>query len=82
MPVSVFKDPRMRNQVTMSEVSGVQLNRLLVMATRIEREENSCLSVLKDLVISELSQLTQAGMFSFAPLRHRAATTRAAAPSP
>ncbi|HWZ49579.1 MAG TPA: LysR family transcriptional regulator [Herbaspirillum sp.] len=82
MPVSVFKEPRVRNRVTMSEVSGVQLNRLLVMATRIEREENACLSVLKDLVISELSQLTQAGMFNFAPLRHRAATTRAAAPSP
>jgi LysR family transcriptional regulator, nitrogen assimilation regulatory protein len=72
MPVSVFKDPRVRRRVTMSEVSGVQLNRLLVMATRIKREENSALSVLKDLVVSELAELTQAGMFNFAAARHHA----------
>lgn len=73
MPVSVFKDPRVRRRVTMSEVSGVQLNRLLVMATRIKREENAALSVLKDLVVSELAELTQAGMFNFAAARHHAA---------
>jgi LysR family transcriptional regulator, nitrogen assimilation regulatory protein len=79
MPVSVFKDPRVRRRVTMSEVSGVQLNRLLVMATRIEREENSALSVLKDLVVSELAELTQRGTFNFAAARHLAT---APAPAP
>jgi LysR family nitrogen assimilation transcriptional regulator len=68
-----------RRRVTMSEVSGVQLNRLLVMATRIEREENSALSVLKDLVVSELAELTQRGTFNFAAARHLAT---APAPAP
>ncbi len=82
MPVSVFNDPHVQNRVTMSEVSGVQLNRQLMMATRLEREENAPLSVLKDLVIAEFAQLTSAGMFNFAPVRQRAATALAAASSP
>jgi LysR family transcriptional regulator, nitrogen assimilation regulatory protein len=64
MPVSVFADPRAQNPVTMSVVSGVPLNRLLVMATRIEREKNFALSMLKDIVVAELAELTRAGMFN------------------
>jgi LysR family nitrogen assimilation transcriptional regulator len=78
MPVSVFKEPRVRRLVTMSEVSGVQLNRLLVMATRLGREENPALSMLKDMVIAELSELTQAGMFNFALARARPSVISAA----
>jgi LysR family nitrogen assimilation transcriptional regulator len=64
MPVSVFADPRAQNPVTMSVVSGVPLNRLLVMATRIEREKNFALSMLKDIVVAELAELTRAGIFN------------------
>jgi LysR family nitrogen assimilation transcriptional regulator len=74
MPVSVFKEPGVRRRVSMSEVSGVQLSRLLVMATRIKGEDNSALSVLKDLVVSELDELALAGMFSFAAARRRRQT--------
>jgi LysR family nitrogen assimilation transcriptional regulator len=35
MPVSVFKDISMYPEITMSEISGVQLNRMLVLATRL-----------------------------------------------
>ena len=76
MPVSVFKDAPAQHRVTMSEVSGVQLSRQLVMATRIADEENSALSVLKDLVAAELSELTQAGIFNFASTRKRPAPRR------
>jgi LysR family nitrogen assimilation transcriptional regulator len=69
MPVSVFNEPRVRSRVMMAEVSGVQLSRLLVMATRIKREENSALSALKDLVVTELDELALAGMFSFTATR-------------
>jgi LysR family nitrogen assimilation transcriptional regulator len=69
MPVSVFADPRAQNTVTMSVVSGAPLNRLLVMATRIEREKNFALSMLKDIVIAELAELTRAGTFNLALVR-------------
>ena len=82
MPVSVFKDAAAQQRVTMSEVSGVQLSRQLVMATRIEGEENSALSVLKDLVATELSELTQAGVFNFASTRKRAAPRRSSIVQP
>ena len=69
MPVSVFTDPHAQNPVMMSVVSGAPLNRLLVMATRIEREKNSALSMLKDLIVAELAELTRAGTFNLAPFR-------------
>lgn len=65
MPVSVFRHPTADDRIVISEVSGVQLNRQLMMASRIERHEHSALSVVKDLVFSELSRLTQQGLFSF-----------------
>lgn len=68
MPVSVFTDPRAQNPVTMSVVSGAPLSRLLVMATRIEREKTFALSMLKDIVVAELAELTRAGTFNLAPV--------------
>jgi LysR family nitrogen assimilation transcriptional regulator len=64
MPVSVFKEARSENRIVMSEVSGVQLNRQLVMATRIEYNENPAVTVLRDLVMAELAKLTRARMFN------------------
>jgi len=68
MPVSVFMDPQAQNPVMMSVVSGAPLNRLLVMATRVERERNPALSMLKDLVVAELAELTLAGIFNLVPV--------------
>jgi LysR family nitrogen assimilation transcriptional regulator len=68
MPVSVFKEPRSESRIAMSEVSGVQLNRQLVMATRIETTANTAVTVLGDLVIAELAKLTRARMFNFGTL--------------
>jgi LysR family nitrogen assimilation transcriptional regulator len=65
MPVSVFKDSRAADEVVMSEVSGVQLNRLLVLATRIEPRDNSAMPVIQELIESEFSRLAQRGIFSF-----------------
>jgi LysR family nitrogen assimilation transcriptional regulator len=65
MPVSVFKVPSIENEIVISEISGVQLNRQLMVATRIERDESRAISVLKDLVQAETARLTRLGRFSF-----------------
>ncbi|HEY1857844.1 LysR family transcriptional regulator [Acidocella sp.] len=67
MPVSVFTDPHARPPVMMSVISGAPLNRILVMATRTKHEKNFALSMLKDVIIAELAELTQAGTFNLAP---------------
>jgi len=69
MPVSVFKQPRADGKIALSEISGVQLNRQLLMATRIERDESAALSVLRDLVPAEVTRLTRRGMFSVGDLK-------------
>jgi LysR family nitrogen assimilation transcriptional regulator len=65
MPISVFKQLGFENKITLSEVSGVQLNRQLMIATRIENKPNAAVSVLKELIVAELTRLTRRGMFSF-----------------
>ncbi len=65
MPISVFKGLPPGHDVVLSEVSGVQLNRQLLIATRIERNEASAVALLRDLVQAEVVRLTQLGMFSF-----------------
>ena len=65
MPISVFKHAGGGQKIALSEVSGVQLNRQLMMATRIERGTHGAVSVLKELVLSEVARLTRRGMFSF-----------------
>jgi LysR family nitrogen assimilation transcriptional regulator len=49
----------------MSEISGVQLNRMLVLATRSEPQQSPALTLVKDLVDAEISRLTRLGYFSF-----------------
>ena len=70
MPISVFKQLGFENKITLSEVSGVQLNRQLMIATRIEHKPNAAVSVLKELIVAELNRLTRLGMFSFGGLVH------------
>lgn len=65
MPISVFKQAGFENKITLSEVSGVQLNRQLMIATRIEQNPNAAVSALKELIAAELTRLTRLGMFSF-----------------
>ena len=66
MPISVFKDPAAANGVVISEISGVQLNRLLVLATRIESLGNSPQVALKEIIEAEFARLARQGVFSFA----------------
>jgi LysR family transcriptional regulator, nitrogen assimilation regulatory protein len=65
MPVSVFKDIAQPNHLIMSEISGVQLNRQLVLATRIDPRPPPALSLVGELVDGEFSRLAQKGIFSF-----------------
>jgi LysR family nitrogen assimilation transcriptional regulator len=65
MPVSVFKEPHTAKTIQMSEISGVQLNRLLVLATRVERQDNSAQHVVREMIESEFARLSRQGVFSF-----------------
>lgn len=66
MPVSVFKDgPRAPRSIRMSEISGVQLHRQLMLAMRLEAQPNPALAMVRELVESEFARLTRGGAFSF-----------------
>lgn len=69
MPVSVFHEHLRQEPVVMSEISGIQLNRLLVLATRIDPRPNPSLSVVHDLVIGEFARMERQGIFSFVGTR-------------
>lgn len=66
MPVSVFKGVSAGVPIVMSEISGVQLNRLLVIATRLDPKPSPALSLVQELVVAEFSRLERQGVFSFA----------------
>jgi LysR family nitrogen assimilation transcriptional regulator len=78
MPVSVFRDTAQDESVVMSEISGVQLNRLLVLATRVDPRPNPSLSLVHELVVAEFSRMERMGIFSFGA-RADAPSTRAQA---
>jgi len=65
MPVSVFKDVAPGAPIRMSEISGVQLNRLLVMATRLDPQPGHALSLVQELVLAEFARQERLGVFSF-----------------
>lgn len=64
MPVSVFKDAP-AGRVTLSEISGAQLNRMLVLATRVERARSTALGVVNDVLRAEAGKLAGQGVFGF-----------------
>ncbi len=66
MPVSVFRETPQEGSIVMSEISGVQLHRLLVLATRIDPKPNPALSLVHDLVVAEFARMERRGTFSFA----------------
>jgi LysR family transcriptional regulator, nitrogen assimilation regulatory protein len=66
MPVSVFKDgPRAPRSIRMSEISGVQLHRQLMLATRLDPQPNPALPLLQEVVEAEFSRLARRGAFTF-----------------
>lgn len=63
MPVSVFR-AESDDRVSLTEIVGSQLQRQLLLATRIERNEGQGVSALSDLVVAETDRLTRNGIFS------------------
>ncbi|OWT74667.1 MULTISPECIES: LysR family transcriptional regulator [unclassified Achromobacter] len=64
MPVSMFKEPRHDAAITLTEVSGVQLNRQLMMATRIEATPSTAVAALREIVLAELARLNRMRVFN------------------
>mgnify|MGYP000025144310 FL=1 len=64
MPVSVFKDFQSEKKVVLSEISGVQLTRLLVLGSRNETQMNSSQVVVQNFLKSEFARLVRLGVFS------------------
>lgn len=73
MPISVFKGGSRPRSIRMSEISGVQLNRQLMLATRLHPRPNPALSLVQELVESEFARLEREGAFSFGPTTPEAA---------
>ena len=66
MPVSVFNESHSTRTSQLSEISGVQLSRLIVLATRIDQTEQPPLWAMAEIVRAECSRLANAGTFGFA----------------
>jgi LysR family nitrogen assimilation transcriptional regulator len=66
MPVSVFKDVAEAEVLVMSEISGVQLNRQLVLATRVDPRPTPAAALVQELIEGEFDRLAREGRFSFA----------------
>ena len=66
MPVSVFKDGLNTEPLVMSQISGVQLNRHLSLATRIDPRPTPAAAFVQELIESEFERLSLAGRFNFA----------------
>ncbi|ARP89851.1 hypothetical protein CAL14_05725 [Bordetella genomosp. 9] len=65
MPVSVFSRQREARAVAVSEVAGVQLNRLLMLGTRRDGKSNAGIALFTELVRAECEDLLAKGVFSF-----------------
>ncbi|GAA0496325.1 LysR substrate-binding domain-containing protein [Pigmentiphaga sp. GD03639] len=68
MPISVFKDLVAAGRVTGSEITGVQLNRMLVLARRIERDSPAAYDAVQDLLHAEFARLNRANVFGISNL--------------
>lgn len=65
MPISVFKETGQTSDVVMSQITGVQLTRLLVLATRLEPEAKLAIPVVQEMIETEFSRLMREGVFTF-----------------
>jgi LysR family nitrogen assimilation transcriptional regulator len=68
MPVSTFKEIGPSSDVVMSEITGVQLNRLLVLASRKDKNHNQSASLVRDMVEQEFRRLIAEDVFSLSNL--------------
>jgi LysR family nitrogen assimilation transcriptional regulator len=68
MPISVFKEPAAAQGVVISEISGVQLNRLLVLASRKDKNHNQSASLVRDMVEQQFRRLIAEDVFSLSNL--------------
>jgi len=67
MPVSVFKGVEERARVVTSEISGVQLSRLLVLVRRFERADHPAFDSVQELIDAEFARLIRQRVFSITP---------------
>jgi LysR family nitrogen assimilation transcriptional regulator len=63
MPVSVFKDDLENKTIHISQISGVQLSRTLVLAQRRDRDKTADYGMVEQLIESEFSRLERLGAF-------------------
>jgi len=63
MPVSVFKDDLENKTIHISQISGVQLSRTLVLAQRRDRDKTADYDMVEQLIESEFSRLERMGAF-------------------
>ncbi len=70
MPVSVFAEDAKNRAIVMSEISGVQISRQLVLATRLDPKPSPALSLIRELIDGELLRLSNRGVFSFTARTH------------
>jgi LysR family nitrogen assimilation transcriptional regulator len=69
MPISVFKDDLESRSIRITQISGVQLNRTLVLAQRRERDKTVDFGMVEQLIESEFSRLTRLGAFGLTSIR-------------
>lgn len=65
MPISVFRGRHVPCNIRISQVSGVQLSRQLVLAKRMEKNEALELELVQNLIHAELDRLVRNNAFSF-----------------
>lgn len=63
MPVSVFKDEQLNQHIQISQISGVQLSRTLVLAQFANRDKAAGYGIVEQLIESEFSRLERTGAF-------------------
>jgi DNA-binding transcriptional LysR family regulator len=77
MPISVFSEQRAAATVVVSEITGVQLNRLLMLAVRRDGAGNAGIALFTDIVKAECAHLVAKGVFNLSDTmagpRHSAA---------
>lgn len=65
MPVSVFKEAGTSADIVMSQITGIQLSRMLVLATRLDPEGKLAIPVIQEMIEAEFSRLMREGVFTF-----------------
>ena len=65
MPISVFWKTRDRANIRISQISGAQLGRLLMLARRTEKIEAPEIEMVQNLIQAELERLTRENTFTF-----------------